>query len=79
MIYSITYFLSFTKHTKERAIWDYANMMTCTKMKDDLSKFGIDADKYIKYMDTPNKSPTPETSNCRPKVIWDYFFYNTSK
>lgn len=61
----------------ERKMNNYANMMTCTKMKDDLSKFGIDADKYIKYMDTPNKSPTPETSNCRPKVIWDYFFYNS--
>lgn len=61
----------------ERKMNNYANMMTCTKMKDDLSKLGIEADKYIIYMDTPHKSQTSKTSNCRPKVIWDYFFYNS--
>lgn len=52
----------------------YSDMIANTALKNEVRAFGCDTEKYIEYFKPPKKE-----SFCieRPKLVWDYFFYNS--
>lgn len=52
----------------------YSGVIESSELRDEVSKLGIDPEKYIEYCKPPK---TNSKTKCRPKYAWDFFFYNS--